>query len=78
MGWNAKMVLRTPGKPERNSFVESDFDGLRVHMKQCAAAQGRFPRVRSLFDSVTSFAGSRIVSCGAIAFVVIVAVVLAS
>lgn len=74
MNWKA--VLHTSIKPERSSFVESDFDCLRIHMTQCAAAQGRFPRVRGLFDSAKSLVSSRIVSCGAIAFVVIVAAVL--
>lgn len=66
------MARYLPSKPEISSFVESDFSCLRAHMTQCAAARGRFPRVRSLLESAKSFVSSRIVSCAAITLVVII------
>lgn len=70
---NATMAYQLPNNPEISSFVESDFSCLREHMTRCAAVRERFPRVRSLYDSAKSFVSSRIVSCAAIALVVIIA-----
>ena len=60
-------------EPEISRFVEVDLSCLRVHMAKCAAARGRFPRVRSMFDSAKSFMSTRIVSCTIAAFVLIIA-----